>query len=98
MPRKQISLGSSSPLGAAPTRKTVKRARKTANGHEPVVAAEPVTETQAQMGQTLPSREDIASLAYFYWEARGCQGGSPEDDWIRAERELMGQAQRSERA
>jgi hypothetical protein len=28
-------------------------------------------------------------LAYLYWEARGCQGGSPEEDWLRAERELI---------
>jgi hypothetical protein len=38
---------------------------------------------------SLPSQSDIATLAYSYWEARGCQGGSPEDDWFRAERELM---------
>jgi hypothetical protein len=35
-----------------------------------------------------PSFDDIARLAYFYAEARGFQGGSPEDDWLRAEREL----------
>ena len=35
-----------------------------------------------------PSQEEIANLAYLYWEARGCQGGSPEEDWIRAEQEL----------
>jgi hypothetical protein len=35
-----------------------------------------------------PSGEQIAALAYSYWEARGCQGGSPEEDWFRAEREL----------
>lgn len=35
-----------------------------------------------------PSREEIAQLAYSYWEARGGQGGSPEEDWVRAEREL----------
>jgi len=39
-----------------------------------------------------PSREDIARLAYSYWEARGCQGGSPEEDWVRAERELAAAA------
>jgi hypothetical protein len=33
--------------------------------------------------------EDVAELAYSYWEARGCQGGSPEEDWLRAEQELM---------
>ena len=37
-----------------------------------------------------PSHEDIAALAYSYWEARGFQGGSPEEDWLRAEQELRG--------
>ena len=32
-------------------------------------------------------KEEIARLAYSYWEARGCQGGSPDEDWYRAERE-----------
>jgi hypothetical protein len=32
--------------------------------------------------------EDIARLAHSYWEARGGIGGSPEEDWLRAEREL----------
>ena len=31
---------------------------------------------------------EIARLAYSYWEARGGQGGSPEEDWRRAEQEL----------
>ncbi len=33
-------------------------------------------------------REKIALLAYSYWEQRGCQGGTPEEDWYRAEREM----------
>ena len=32
--------------------------------------------------------EAVANLAYSYWVARGFQGGSPEHDWLRAEREL----------
>jgi hypothetical protein len=32
-------------------------------------------------------REEIAKLAYSYWEARGRQGGSPDEDWARAEQE-----------
>jgi hypothetical protein len=32
--------------------------------------------------------EEIARLAYYYWEARGGQGGSPEEDWLRAEQQL----------
>jgi hypothetical protein len=39
-----------------------------------------------------PSREEIARQAYLYWEARGCQGGSEEEDWLRAEEELRTQA------
>jgi|SRR5579883_1739331 hypothetical protein len=35
-----------------------------------------------------PTYEQIASLAYALWEARGCQGGSPEDDWFEAEQQL----------
>jgi len=30
----------------------------------------------------------IAQVAYSYWEARGCQNGSSEQDWSRAEAEL----------
>jgi len=39
-----------------------------------------------------PSNEEIAKLAFLYWEARGCMGGSPEEDWLRAERELSSMA------
>ena len=30
----------------------------------------------------------IAMLAYQLWQERGCPIGSPEEDWLRAEREL----------
>ncbi|HEY1239281.1 MAG TPA: DUF2934 domain-containing protein [Bryobacteraceae bacterium] len=36
-----------------------------------------------------PTQEAIASMAYSYWEARGGKGGSPWEDWFRAEQELM---------
>ncbi|MFB3827722.1 MAG: DUF2934 domain-containing protein [Bryobacteraceae bacterium] len=35
-----------------------------------------------------PSQEEIARLAYHYWESRGGQDGTPEEDWLRAEEEL----------
>ena len=35
-----------------------------------------------------PTQEQVAELAYSYWEARGFRGGSPWEDWFRAEREL----------
>jgi len=36
----------------------------------------------------MSEQEEIAKLAYSYWEARGCQGGSSEEDWLRAEQEF----------
>jgi len=50
-------------------------------------AAEPAAPVSAA-----PASEQIAHLAYSYWEARGYQDGSPEEDWLRAEQELCGQA------
>ncbi len=41
---------------------------------------------------SLIEQDDIALLAYSYWEARGCPNGSPEEDWFRAERELRQRA------
>jgi hypothetical protein len=32
--------------------------------------------------------EEIGRLAHSYWEARGGEGGSAEEDWLRAEKEL----------
>jgi hypothetical protein len=38
---------------------------------------------------TTPSHEEIALLALRYWAERGHQHGQHEQDWLRAERELM---------
>ena len=35
-----------------------------------------------------PTDSQVAELAYSYWEARGGEGGSPWEDWFRAEQEL----------
>jgi len=37
------------------------------------------------------SQEEIAKLAYCFWADRGYQGGSPEEDWARAEQTLLAQ-------
>ena len=36
-----------------------------------------------------PSREEIERLARSYWEQRGYQDGYAEQDWLRAEQELL---------
>jgi hypothetical protein len=35
------------------------------------------------------TQEDVARLAFSYFEQRGYQGGSPDQDWLRAEEELL---------
>ena len=53
-------------------------AKKTANAKTVEVAA------------SAPSYAEIAQLAERYWAERGWQDGYAEQDWMRAERELMG--------
>ena len=40
-------------------------------------------------GNGQPSHEAIALLAYALWEQRGRPVGSPEEDWVRAERLIL---------
>jgi hypothetical protein len=35
-----------------------------------------------------PTHDEIARLAYCYWEDGGCRHGRALDDWLRAERDL----------
>jgi hypothetical protein len=51
-----------------------------------------IVKKAADAAPSAPSREEIAALAYALWEARGCQGGSPEEDWLRAEEQLTARA------
>jgi hypothetical protein len=53
------------------------------------------TETPAEVmverePSVTPTEAAIAELAYSYWESRRYQdqGGSPQEDWFRAEEEL----------
>ncbi|MBV8898126.1 MAG: DUF2934 domain-containing protein [Acidobacteriaceae bacterium] len=61
----------------------------------PIVAAQAVAAAAntPELGETSASRpvthEDIAALAHSYWVARGYAPGSPEQDWLRAERQLQ---------
>jgi len=41
---------------------------------------------------SVSTHEKVALLAYSYWEERGRQGGSAQEDWFRAEREVLGRA------
>jgi hypothetical protein len=41
---------------------------------------------------TMPSREQVEQLAQKYWAQRGYQDGFAEQDWLKAEQELMQKA------
>jgi hypothetical protein len=41
--------------------------------------------------EPVSAHEKIALLAYRYWEERGRPGGSDQEDWFRAEREVLEQ-------
>lgn len=43
---------------------------------------------EAAVEFSVPEEEEIARLAYSYWEARGGEGGSSDEDWFRAEQEV----------
>jgi hypothetical protein len=55
--------------------------------------APPATESVAGILKTSvisePSYDEVAVHAYHCWQERGCPEGSPEEDWHRAERELL---------
>ena len=64
-----------------------KRATKTKVAPETAVVSAPVS-TDDVLRPSVSEYEQIALLAYSFWEARGRQGGSPEEDWFRAEAEF----------
>jgi hypothetical protein len=48
------------------------------------------TQTVAEkVTATTPTHKEIAQLAQRYWAERGWQDGQAEQDWLRAEQELM---------
>ncbi len=70
-------------------------AAKSAGPEQPAPAPEQkamaVAAGASQSGSTENSavtHEEIAKLAHSYWVSRGYASGSPEQDWLRAEREL----------
>ena len=84
-------------VSKAPTKKassTVVRAPRASasavtHKHKKAAIAVPVETAPAMTsGIAKPTGDDVAKLAYSYWESRGYHHGSPDEDWLRAEREL----------
>lgn len=71
--------------GASPVKRRAPRAKR-ADG--PVDGRVSTESANTNNHDVVVDRDSIARLAYSYWEARGFVGGSPEEDWLRAEREI----------
>lgn len=52
------------------------------------------SEVARSLGYMKPTQEEIAQRAYELYQARGGKPGNPDEDWLRAERELT-EARRS---
>jgi hypothetical protein len=70
-----------SPVKAAPKAAAKAKAKAAAKSKTVDIAA-----------SRTPSYEEIAQLAERYWAERGWQDGYAEQDWLRAEQELLGVA------
>ena len=46
-------------------------------------------QTRPMYTAAAPSHNDIAALAYSYWEAAGRRSGCDWEHWFRAERDLL---------
>jgi hypothetical protein len=86
MSRKRIATELSSAAGAAAAPARATRAPSHARRSKAEAASQAAPE--APVSAVEPAEEEIAALAYSYAEARGFQGGSPEQDWFRALEEL----------
>lgn len=68
------------------------------------MATKRIGKKSGKMGKTpnpedsVSAHEKIALLAYRYWEERGYPGGSDQEDWFRAEREIMEQLANSKQS
>jgi hypothetical protein len=56
------------------------------------VKASPKTKTVEVVATHTPTHTEIAQLAERFWAERGGHDGYAEQDWLRAERELIGAA------
>jgi Protein of unknown function (DUF2934) len=64
----------------------VKKTTAPAKARKPAAKKAKVTQPARP---AMPSHEEIEKLARAYWEQRGYQDGFAEQDWLRAEQELL---------
>jgi hypothetical protein len=92
-----VSAAAPTPARRKPSTSTRKKHAVPPGEAAPAIAPEAEDRETADAVQSAapvdgPAHEEVAALAYSYWEARGRQGGSPEEDWLRAVEELRQRA------
>jgi hypothetical protein len=65
---------------------TTKKTKATAKPHKTAAKQEKVAQPTRL---AMPSRAEIEQLARQYWAQRGYKDGHAEQDWLRAEQELL---------
>jgi hypothetical protein len=75
-----------SAAAAAPARRKIATSPRKAR---PATTTTPAAMVESAAAAYSPAPEEIAALAYSYWVTRGYQDGCPEEDWLRAEQELL---------
>lgn len=77
------------PKSGGPRNGSVVPRRRTARPKGQESVALPAVSEQGVPVPGITITDQIAKLAYFLWEARGGNGGSAEEDWYRAEQEIL---------
>jgi hypothetical protein len=76
-----------------PAVKSIKDNKRVHTSPQDITVVEPnpaaaSAEADSEHKDLLLSHDDVSRLAYSYWETRGCEAGSADEDWYRAEAEL----------
>lgn len=94
--RKPVEAAEAAPVIAEPTKPVRKAASKpkstatsAAHKHHSKTNVEPVPEAPVASAPMPLTQDVIAHRAYSYWEARGHRDGYAEQDWLRAEQDLL---------
>ena len=86
---KQMKRGVSKPVTSKPAVANDAGPSNT-NGARPSSAATTVQATSVASKPVIPAHEEIARMAYLVWLEGGCRHGHDEEDWIEAQRRLLG--------
>lgn len=92
-PKKRSSASKPKTAVAPVHSRTHRKAKTEASTAVAVPHVETVVESPSAVAPSTPTHDEIARLAYLRAEARGFRGGSPDEDWLAAERELLELAQ-----